>query len=246
MYLPAVTAKSRAHLYCRTQQVELGSVQVNSRFSYLQGTENPCWVRFMLTTYCNRSTSNSKRQQSACIFKHRHNTASSSYIRWMKSSKVNIGRQEVNITMDPFTKSTGFLSLTIELVNILTEYTNSVKPVQNDAQKLLTEVASFNSVLEQLTDFLKKPEHNLKFRETSILYSVMTICDVRIKNLHSKLDKFQSIGKTQGQWRWPLTKQECLDIVQALHHCAETIQLSFSISNGYSNLMHLHSFILSK
>ena len=145
--------------------------------------------------------------------------------------------------MDPFTISTGirgFLSLAIELVDILTEYTNTVKPaaIPSDARKLLTEVASLTQVLKQLTDFLKKPEHDIDFRETSVLCSIVEICDVRIKNLHSKLDKFQSIGKTQGQWSWPFTKQECLDIAQTLQHCAETIQLSLTISNGYSKFIN--------
>ena len=145
--------------------------------------------------------------------------------------------------MDPFTMSTrisSFLSLATELVDILTEYTNvAPKPVPSDAQKLLTEVASLSRVLQQLMDFLNKPEHNINYREASVLCSLVTICDGRIKNLHSKLNKFRTMGKSQGQWRWPFTKEECLDISQTLHHCAETIQLSLTISNGYSNYMYI-------
>ena len=151
--------------------------------------------------------------------------------------------------MDLFTISTGvsgFLSLAIELVSILTEYTNTAKPVPDDAQKLLTEVASLSRVLQQLTNFLKKPDNSTNFHEASVLCSVVTVCDVRIKNLHSKLEKIRSVGKTNGQWRWPFQRQECLDIVQTLRHCAETIQLSLTISNGYSSLLYLNSFQVNR
>ena len=137
--------------------------------------------------------------------------------------------------MDPFTISTGvtgFLLLAIELVKILTEYTTTVKSAPSEAQTLLTELVSLSQALQQLTDFLKKPKHSVSFHETSVLCSVVTICDNKIKNLHAKLDKCRSAGGMGDKWKWPFQKQECLEITQTLHHCAATIQLSLTISNG--------------
>ena len=137
--------------------------------------------------------------------------------------------------MDPFTICTGvtgFLLLAIELVKILTEYTNTVKSAPSEAHTLLTELVSLSQALKQLTDFLKKPEHGVSFNETSVLCSVVTICDMKIKNLHVKLEKFRSTGGMGDSWKWPFQKQECLEITQTLHHCAATIQLSLTISNG--------------
>ena len=137
--------------------------------------------------------------------------------------------------MDPLTISTGvtgFLLLAIELVKILTEYTTTIKSAPSEAQTLLTELVSLTQALQQLTDFLKKPEHSVSFHETSVLCSVVAICDTRIKNLHAKLDKFRSAGGIRDNWKWPFQKQECLEITQTLHHCAATIQLSLTISNG--------------
>lgn len=144
--------------------------------------------------------------------------------------------------MDPFTISTGiagFLALALELVKILTEYTTTVKSAPSEAQTLLTEVVSLSQVLQQLTTFLKKPEHNINFRDTSVLCSVVTICDAKIKNLHSKLDKFRSAGGIRDRWKWPFQKQDCYDIAQTLHHCAQIIDLSLTISNGYSNPIYI-------
>ena len=140
--------------------------------------------------------------------------------------------------MDPSTISTGtrvsgYLSLAIDLINILREYTTTVKSAPSDAETLLTGVISLNQVLQQLTNFLEKPEHNANFYETSVLCSVVTICDTKIRNLHSKLNKFRSAEGMRDRRQWPFEKQECLDTVQTLHHCAQTIEFSLTISNGY-------------
>ena len=137
--------------------------------------------------------------------------------------------------MDPFTistKITGLLSRASEFVKILTGYTTTVKPTPSDAQTLLAEVLSLSQAVQQLMDFLKKPEHSVKFHEISVLYSVVTICDTKIKTLHSKLDKFRSPEGIKDHWKWPFQKQECIDIAQTLHHCTVTIKLSLTISNG--------------
>ena len=137
--------------------------------------------------------------------------------------------------MDPLSISAGvagFVSLTIQLVSILKEYTSTVKAAPSEAQTLLTELASLSQVLQQLTNFLKKPEHNVNFRETSVLCSVVAICDDKIKGLYTRLDKFRSAGGLRERWKWPFQKQECLEIAQTLHHCAQTIELSLTISNG--------------
>ena len=137
--------------------------------------------------------------------------------------------------MDPLTISTkvvGFLSEASELVKILTEYTTTVKSTPSDAQTLLAEVLSLKQALQQLMNFLQKPEHNVDFHETSVLCSVVTICDTKTKNLHSKLNRFRTAEGVRDHWKWPFQKQECLDIAQTLHHCAVTIQLSLTLSNG--------------
>ena len=123
----------------------------------------------------------------------------------------------------------------MEVVKILNDYTSTAKAAPADAQTLLTEVASLSQVLQQLRDFLRKPDHNINFRETSVLCSVVAICDVKVKTLHSALDKFRSGGAKRDRMKWPFQKQECLDTVRTLHHCAQTIQLSLTISNGYWN-----------
>ena len=138
--------------------------------------------------------------------------------------------------MDLSTISTGvagFLPLANDLIQILTEYTTTVNSAPSEAQTLLTEVVSLHQALQQVVSFLKKPEHNVTFHETSVLCSMITICDKKIKNLYSKLDKSgSSSGGIRDHWKWPFQRQECLDVTQTLHHCAATIQLSLTISNG--------------
>lgn len=139
--------------------------------------------------------------------------------------------------MDPFTLTTGvgsFISLSVELVKILKEYVTTVNSAPTEAQMLLTDVSFLSQVFQQLEKFLKKMEYNPVYRDTSILCSVLRICDEKIKSVLSRLYKVRSSGgiTSRDRWRWPFQKQECMDIAQTLHHCAQTVQLSLTISNG--------------
>ncbi|KAF8462760.1 hypothetical protein BDZ91DRAFT_330752 [Kalaharituber pfeilii] len=136
--------------------------------------------------------------------------------------------------MDPFTIATGiagFVPLAIEIGKILKEYISQFKEAPKDAQTILTEITALRYVLQQLTVFLRKEEINgINFHETSALCSVINICGDKIKDLHAKLTKFRA-GNFKDRLRWPFHRQECLEVAETLHHCAQTIEFSLTITN---------------
>ncbi|KAF8476788.1 hypothetical protein BDZ91DRAFT_1248 [Kalaharituber pfeilii] len=126
-----------------------------------------------------------------------------------------------------YMRITGFLSLAIEIGNILKEYLNDFVSAPKEAHTLVTEVDALSHALQQLLDFLLKENIRGSFEETSVLYIIISICDSKIKKLHSKLTKFH----LRERWNWPFQKQDCSEVVSTLHHCAQTLEFSLTISN---------------
>jgi hypothetical protein len=80
--------------------------------------------------------------------------------------------------MDPFTISTGvvgFLSLALDITQILSTYIGEAKSAPEDAQNLLTEVTSLSYILSQLVKFLRKDAKG-NFENTSALCLVIRAC----------------------------------------------------------------------
>lgn len=100
--------------------------------------------------------------------------------------------------MEPFTISTGvagFLSLAIEITKLLTQYIAGVDSAPKDAQLLLTELAALCEVLKQLVGFLRAEDLKGKsFDRTSVLCSVVAVCQNQIEGLYKRVDKLRGSG----------------------------------------------------
>ncbi|KAF8466890.1 hypothetical protein BDZ91DRAFT_848653 [Kalaharituber pfeilii] len=134
---------------------------------------------------------------------------------------------------DALTISTGiggFLSLTLQIAQILLKYTSEFKSAPKDAQTLLTEVIELNRVLQQLQKFLEKENIKANFQETSALCDVISLSEGKIKNLNITLKKFERSG-FKDRLRWPFHRQECIDATATLHHCIQIIEFSLTIGN---------------
>jgi len=141
--------------------------------------------------------------------------------------------------MDPITIATGLAGLlaqTLEISRILRTYTSGVKNAPEDARSVLNEISSLSYVLEQLTKFLQAEETNTKcsgrFRETSALCSVITICKNHVETLYRKL-KFEGTPKRGSLQRlkWPFEKDEYVELMEVLHRCSQTFTFSLTIDN---------------
>ncbi|KAF8541995.1 ankyrin repeat-containing domain protein [Trichophaea hybrida] len=140
--------------------------------------------------------------------------------------------------MDPFTVATGlagFLSLTIEIKKILEEYISGVKSAPDNSRKLLTQIAALSHVLQQLVMFLRSEDaKGTSFDQTSVLCSVIAVCQGHVEQLYRKLEKLSSTGKNKKgveRLKWPFNQTECQQTVEMLHRCAQTFEFSLSISS---------------
>ena len=147
--------------------------------------------------------------------------------------------------MDPLTIATGlsgFLSLAIQVTQILREYIETVKSAPTDARNMLAEVDALVHVLNQLKDFLEGNDDaisaKINFHEQSALIAALKICREAIESLYKRVRKFVGTGKGKSrQWweqlKWPFQKEDCAEIIERLHRCSQTFTFSLTISNWY-------------
>jgi hypothetical protein len=150
--------------------------------------------------------------------------------------------------MDPFTLSTGvvgFLSLAFQITQILNDYVSRLKSAPQEAQTLLMEVTTLSLVLDQLVKFLQSEDaKGNSFNQTSVLCSVMMVCQSNIEGLYKKLDGVYGADKAKREklhgvemvariferLKWPFSKVECQQIVKTLHRCTQTFEFSLTVS----------------
>ena len=149
--------------------------------------------------------------------------------------------------MDPFTIAmglSGFLSLAIQVTQILRQYTETFESAPTDAENMLAEVAALVHALNQLKDFLEDNDDAISakfnFHEQSALIVALKICREAIESLYKSVRKFAGTGKRKNknrQWweqlKWPFQKEDCAEIIERLHRCSQTFKFSLTVSNWY-------------
>lgn len=140
--------------------------------------------------------------------------------------------------MDPFSVATGaagLLSLAFDIARILSNYINDVQNAPQDARDLLAEITALSHVLEQLVEFLRSEAVKGKsFDQTSVLRSLIIVCQSSIERLYKTLNKPRSqSGRARliERFRWPLCKDDCQKTMGDLHRFSQTFQFSLTISN---------------
>ncbi|KAF8253364.1 hypothetical protein K440DRAFT_249243 [Wilcoxina mikolae CBS 423.85] len=145
--------------------------------------------------------------------------------------------------MVPFTVSTGMaglLSLTIEITKLLGGYISGVNEAPKQAQELLKEISALDAVLNQLVSFLRidDAKKNLgNFDQTSVLQSVIAICQRDIQGIYQKLarlwvgDSNNRFQRLMDSAKWPFEQTECRQVIETLRSCVQTFHFSLTISN---------------
>jgi hypothetical protein len=142
---------------------------------------------------------------------------------------------------DPLSVSTnvaGLLSQTLELSTILHNYVTSVQSAPEDAQHLLMEIVALGHVLKELVGFLRNKANQERVNpvnKTSVLCSVIQICQSHIEKLYKLCTKFSGAQSRMTHLveriKWPLKKDNCEQATTALHRFTQTFQFSLVISN---------------
>jgi len=140
--------------------------------------------------------------------------------------------------MDPFSITAGIaglLSLAIQVQQIVSKYTASVKHAAIESQELHTELRALVTVLEQLERFIERQCHRGgKFEDSSILYGATSSCLARLDTLKLTLDDFMvSTHSRKKRWQrsiqWPLGKEHHRQTLSVIHECMSVFHVSLSI-----------------
>ena len=124
----------------------------------------------------------------------------------------------------------GFLSLTIQLTQILTDYINTAKSADQDAKDILKEAECLKDILEQFVGFVEAKKFQGNIRASSALRRIINVTESNLRGLLEKLPKFQGSKSEQLSKRliWPFKKPDCIEIVGTLQRCIQIINFSMN------------------
>lgn len=142
--------------------------------------------------------------------------------------------------MDPFSVTAGIaglLSLTVQLTQILSDYTSSVKNAVAESHDLMVELGALVTVLQQLERFLEGQAPTGRFQDSSIIYATIKTCHGKLQSLVCVLQKFMDGTRERSKlWqrcvKWPFEKNRHQQNVQIIRHCVHVFHFSVSI-NGW-------------
>lgn len=144
--------------------------------------------------------------------------------------------------MDPWSLSAsvaGLASLTLEIGKLLGGYVSDVKSAPQDADKLHAEVTALAQALDRLVEFLRREDTTgPEFKDTSVLCSIIVMCQKQINVLYKKLGKQENektskvAGIIEGM-KWPFQKEEFESTVRSLNRFTQTFEFSLTIENWY-------------
>ena len=141
--------------------------------------------------------------------------------------------------MDIAAGAAGFLSLIIQLTEILTAYISTAKSTEQDAKDILREAECLKDVLEHFEKFVEAEKLQEKFRAGSALCGIIDLSNSKVKGLVDKLPKVQG-SKSKQLFRsliWPFKKPDCIEIVGTLQRCIQI--LNFSMNTQSLFVIHL-------
>jgi hypothetical protein len=135
----------------------------------------------------------------------------------------------------------GLIGLATQVTSVLKNYIDRAKSAHEDAKRLLNELLTLCSVLDQMRDLLCGEDAQLKgssFGDTSLLISVLGSTNYHVDKLYKKLSKFSTpnSNKLVDIWdrlTWPLANDDYEKSVADLHRLAQVFHASLTASNWF-------------
>lgn len=138
--------------------------------------------------------------------------------------------------MADFATVIGAVSATLAMVQVTHQCLKAFTEASHDAQSLLQEITGIeqllNTVHHRLEDTARQPGANINFTHTSLLSTHLEVCRNRLQKLHKVLGPLtskKSLRKAFGRLKWPLTKGDTLEQVEALHRLAQVFHFATTL-----------------
>jgi hypothetical protein len=142
--------------------------------------------------------------------------------------------------MDPLSLAAsiaGLTSLAIELAKITSGFVSDISNSARAAQNMLSEATALQHTLEQLAVFLAGHDgRGTSFDKTSVLWGAMRDCEAHLKSLIKTVKSNTGGSKTSRmvkRLKWPFTKEEHKEAMDALYRCRATFQFSLTLDGWY-------------
>ena len=141
--------------------------------------------------------------------------------------------------MDIAAGAAGFLSLTIQLTQILTAYISTAKSADQDVKDILKEAESLKDALEHFMKFVEAEGLQGNFHASSALCRIIDSSNSKVRRLVDKLLEIQGSKSKQlfKSLKWPFKKQDCIEIVGTLQRCIQIFNFFMNTHNLF--VVHL-------
>ena len=147
----------------------------------------------------------------------------------------------------------GLLSLTIEVIQISSNYINGVRGASSTVQRFLKELDNLKRVLTKIEEMSKKTDDIQVFGEdgTSCLLSVQEgrhylelLTDIRDRLGTRTTDG--SFRKKLKALTWPFSEEKTLSLIESLHRHLDIYQTALTIDNLYDRFLEACSLFDTK
>ena len=134
--------------------------------------------------------------------------------------------------MDPAT-ILGMIASSAKIAHQIYSFTIAVKHAPSEVQDLTQELLAVANVLEMLRTHLEQERaKGREFHRTSVIFSSVDGCNKQLVEIHKKLSPVASGGRVTrfiNRLKWPLTHQETMDAMAALHRYVQLFHFAVSI-----------------
>jgi hypothetical protein len=136
---------------------------------------------------------------------------------------------------DPFTVGTGLvgvIGVALQLTEKLKDYASGWKEAPATIENLRRELAQLRQALQDLDKFLRS--ENIRFKQTSALYSGARECGEKLQVLQDKLEKIGAgnrLQKVLGRIKWPLDEKGTRQTLEDLQRYTQLFQFAMNIES---------------
>lgn len=139
--------------------------------------------------------------------------------------------------MDPLSVAAsvaGLMTLSIEVVHVISDYYKSTKNAPRDVQEIKNELESLSIILERLELVLRSDKiryNSFSFDTSSVLTTALNSCEQKIREISSKLKppKDSSASRVWERLKWPFSEKEVQKLLEILRRCILTFQFSLTV-----------------
>ena len=124
------------------------------------------------------------------------------------------------------------IQISAEVFSLCERYYKGVKKAKSDVERLLSEITSFQHVLESLRTVADGPKASKVFATRTVLESVKQ-CDTELQNLKLKLQPDKNQKAIEGirirALKWPLQSKDVEHIINTLERHKATFSAALGV-----------------